>query len=196
MIAIWKNKKAFFHIPKTAGSTARAVFNKKLGNPDKLIAYPSGQHHPLQDIRDLYKVDTDELDIYTIIRNPYQHVISLYMYVISGDEEATRRRKKNNPKVLEICNLNFSDYIDWYCKNWRQYKDWLFVDDKLPKNITIWKMESIGKHLKELFGSEIKIPHIYNMKNKHYSEYFNRQLYDKINKKYEWCFSQGFYKVE
>lgn len=193
MIVVWGNKKAFFHIPKTAGSTARHVFNKRFGAPDKLVSHPMGQHHALQDIRDLYKIDIDELDIYTIIRNPYQHVISLYTYVRSGDQEATKRRARNNPKVLEICNLDFPEYIDWYCENWRAYKDWLFVGGKVPKNVTIWKTETIEQDLKKLFGSEIKIPHIYNMHNKHHSKYFNRALYDKINMKYKWCFKQGFY---
>jgi hypothetical protein len=45
MIKIWANKKALFHIPKTAGSTATRVFKDSFGDMQTLISNPSGQHH-------------------------------------------------------------------------------------------------------------------------------------------------------
>jgi hypothetical protein len=196
LLKVWNNNKALFHMPKTAGSSVTRVFEQHWGKAVVRISEPSDQHHTLQEVRDVYDIDIDGLEIYTIIRNPYQCAVSLYAYVRGGNKEAKSRRIKNKAKTLAIHNLKFPEYIDWYCENWLSYKDWLFVDDVLPENVIIWKTETISKDLKEFFGRKTKVPHLNKSKSKNYSEYFNKTLYDKINKKYKWCFDQGFYKME
>jgi hypothetical protein len=172
MLLVWNEPKiAYLHVPKTGGTSTRYVLNDFFGHFDLNTRETVGVHQRLEEI----EFDYLDYQLYTTIRNPYQHVISFYNWI-------------NH-------NMTFTQFVYWYVENGKSYSEWLFVNGGLP-DITILKTETLDEDLEKIFGPLKKKYDAYNMKNKHYSEYFNRELYDKINEKYKWCFDQGYYDRE
>jgi hypothetical protein len=87
----------FIHIPKTGGTSVDNYFsfkyniklnmnslhvttlNKKIIINKNTIFYNSPQHLSYQMImknKDFFKIDTNNLNIFTIVRNPYERIIS------------------------------------------------------------------------------------------------------------------------
>jgi hypothetical protein len=193
MIFIWQPENiTFLHFPKTAGRTTREILMKKFG-PAKIFPSESNVHLPLEIIIDRYNVDVTNFKIYTTIRNPYQMLVSLYFWIKNKHK---KRFDNINPSILPVYKMNFSEYINWYVDNRFSYKEFYQINNSIPKNLNLINQDNLIYDIEKFFGNVGKYKSYYVRDNKHYSNYFTRELYDKINKKFEWCFSLGLYREE
>lgn len=100
---ICHNKKiAFIHIPKTAGSTIEKALD--LQNADNFYQEKKfknylvcPQHLTCKELSN--EIDLTHYDIFTIVRNPYDRIVSEFYHM------------KNNEWLFKLRNLSFSDFI-------------------------------------------------------------------------------------
>ena len=129
-----KHDLGYLHIPKTAGRTSSTSLKSVYGGAEYYRKLP-GRHEPLSYCRELVGHENfNKLKLVTTIRNPYDHVVSLYFWIRRGitSKKIRDAQTERNPAVLIVYDLSFPEYIDWYCENWRSYRDWLFVDGAVP----------------------------------------------------------------
>lgn len=182
----------FIHIPKTGGTVIENEIKKKYqqtlysGKTNNLLKEPfnkkSLQHQfytTLYKYKNVLDINFDNIKIFTVVRNPYDRVISdLFWH---------RFIKKNftAEKVYQIIKNNYINRDDLDNHNQPQYK---FITDEnleLIKNIKIFKCEELNKinnELNKFLGFNINI--IQKNVNKDYSRYLNKNSISLINKFY------------
>lgn len=196
----WDNPPVgFLHIPKTGGRSVKTIFQRELSPNDHLYSKIIGGHYPLSELIQAFDLSISKLDtIYATVRNPYQRVVSEYNWYYQGLRDTFMRDKflKIQPNLIEMEKMNFKEFIDWYWEKMLSYKDFLFVNGEFPSMVKLIRLETLQDSLKNIFWEIKNIPHIYNMHNRHYSEYFTKELYEKVNNKYKWCFDSGLYVRE
>ena len=108
------------------------------------------------------------MSLYFWLRRPGSHV----------------RLAQNTPHAMVVLELDFDDYIDWYVENWHSFKDWIFVDGKIPDNLEIIRMEDLTY-----------TAHINKSNHKPFMEYYNEETKRKLYEFNKWCFDR-FYNEE
>lgn len=189
----------FIHIPKTGGTSLEGYLESKytqtIHDSDKYKKIPIRkriflQHYTYEDIykyRQIFGVNfNDKLNIITIVRNPYDRIISDLFYL---------RYINNDDTPDTIYNVIKNKYLyeeDLYNHNIPQYK--FVIDDKgeIIPNLKIFKTESLTKELKE-YGYED-----YNGKESStdYSQYLNDDSIKLINKFYKTDFELFNYDMK
>ena len=195
----------FIHIPKTGGTVIEQQLKKKFKqtlyggslNHNDILPHPyntaSLQHQyysTLYKYRDLLNINFNNIKIFTIVRNPYDRIISdLFFYSLIKKED-------NSDKVFKIIKNNYlGKNLDNHNKP--QYK---FITDenfKLFENIKIFKTETLNEDnqkLNDYLGTKINIT--MNNINKDYSRYFNKDSIDLINHYYKYDFKLFNYQMK
>tara|TARA_Y100000992_G_C21267915_1_gene494999 strand:+ start:1098 stop:1736 length:639 start_codon:yes stop_codon:yes gene_type:complete len=201
----------FVHIPKTAGSNIEKQLEKitkgelKIkGKPTiysskrhKLLDYPynlvSPQHQfysTLYLYRNKLNINFDGLKIFSVVRNPYDRIISDLYWCKLITKSSTSK------EVYKVIKNNYLNRIDLDNHNVPQYKFLTDKNDKLIQDIKIFKCESLNSknaELNEFLNLKINI----NKKdvNKDYSKYLNRESIDMINTFYEKDFKLFDYEL-
>ncbi len=195
----------FIHIPKTGGTVIEKTIKKKYnetlhcGQPyNNLLSYPynkkSLQHQfytTLYKYRDQLEIDFDNVKIFTVVRNPYDRIISDLFWSNKIKKHFTANR------VYNIIKNNYLNRNDLDNHNEPQYK---FITDenlKLIPNIKIFKCETLNESNDELnkfleFNIDIKRKNI----NKDYSRYLNKGSIALINKFYKKDFELFNYDIK
>ncbi len=169
----------FIHIPKTAGSTiARAIFSNLAAGHDTI---------------DLYRIlfNKQEYDSYfkfTVVRNPWERLLSAYRYLSKGGGNANDQQwaaKHIQPyKSFKdfLCSSHFEETALKWVHFQPQYKFLCPFDSEIPQVDFIARHENIDDDFKTILqnlnlNENIKLP-TYNVSNKHKSSDY-RNLYDK-----------------
>ena len=194
----------FIHIPKTGGTVIENNINKNTpqtlysGITNSLLDFPynekSLQHQfytTIYKFRDKLDVNFDNIKIFSVVRNPYDRIISdLFWHNLI---------KKNftAEQVYNVIKNNYLDRNDLDNHNEPQYK---FIADKnseLIKNIKIFKTETLNESndkLNKFIGFNINIEQ--KSVNKDYSNYLNQDSISLINTFYEKDFELFNYKLK
>ena len=172
-----KYKTIFIHIPKNAGTSIEEYF----GNES--VRIQPEKHADIYEIKRKFKNSYNNYRKFTIIRTPYDKMISWYFYL---------KRNLGDYNIVEI-----NDWIKDPSKFWhaddpvgylKPQFEW--IDD----TVEIIKFENINKELNNFFGKIISLP-ISNKSNRnHYLEYYNEQSLSIIYNKYKEDFKQFNYK--
>ena len=189
------------HIPKTGGSSVEDYFynitNEKKGivtlYSDMRILYNnhSLQHSTYKEIKDLnwlYPIDYENIKIITIVRNPYDRIISdLFFYkMITIDMD-----KNEIFKNIEIF-INSKGYDN---HNLPQYE--YLVDDTgdINKNIIILRTESLTQDMINAGYKDFDIYSNVTYRNKiNYQELLSNYAIELINKFYKKDFEMFKYE--
>ena len=185
----------FIHIPKTGGSNIEAEIKKNHNETlrtdrarNELLPGRfkniSLQHQDLTTIinyRNILGVDFTNIKIFTVVRNPYDRIISDLLWF---------RLIKPNYKPHLVLNVILNKYIydrQFYDNHVRPQH--LFISDvkgKLFQNVKIFKCEELNDKNDELnhfLGFKINI--VRNNVNKDYSKYLNKNIITLVNKIYK-----------
>ena len=167
-----KHNLLHIHIPKTAGTSVRYLLD------DHLEAGVGPIHGYYVSLLKFINKDTS---IITIVRNPYDRVISFYEWIQSGKSDFTCDFVKTAYKKT------FSEFVDIYCEHGECQFD--FIRGSEHKLIAI-RFEDLEHELVmtlNKLGITVdisKLPHMYK-NNYDYDKntYFSNDLMEKIRKK-------------
>ena len=198
-----KSNILFIHIPKTGGTVIENQLKKKFeqtlysGKTNNLLPKPynniSLQHQyytTLYKYRNLLNINFKNIKIFTIVRNPYDRIISdLFWY----------RLIRKDFTAEQVYKIIKNDYIgkNFDNHNRPQYK---FITDKnfkLFKNVKLFKTETLNQDnqkLNDYLGIKINIKK--NNINKDYSRYLNKDSIDLINYYYKYDFKLFNYQMK
>lgn len=109
-----KDKFSFYHIPKTAGSSfTEQILNKyqeDFFEPSSLMWMKHHHvHRPIKFWIDNFIIDVN-LPIYSICRNPYERMMSWFLY-LKFHPEPLKRIKHDKEHVDYINSLSFEDFL-------------------------------------------------------------------------------------
>ena len=162
----------FIHINKTAGTSI-----------GKAIGLPVKDHLTAREV--IARVGRERWDsafTFTLVRNPWDKVVSHYEY----------RRKKNKTGIASR-NILFSDWVEltygdnkdtFYYNNPRSFQpqvDWLKDDEGKISMDFIGKFESINEdftHIRKAIGIDIKLPHLNASNRRDFQSYYNDKTRD------------------
>lgn len=182
----------FIHIPKTGGSNIENFFfqylnikptiNNILSNNMNLkINNHSLQHMTFKefyDFKDFFKINFNNIKILSVVRNPYDRIISDIFYL---------KFASINNSTIEIENiiekyLNSNHLYDNH--KLEQYKFLIDDNDKINNDIIIFKSESLNKQMEDLGFPEFKTFCNFNYSNKNYMKYLTNKSIKMINNYY------------
>ena len=167
----------FIHIPKNAGTSIEKYF----GNGS--VRIQPNKHADIHEIKRKFKNSYNNYRKFTIIRNPYDKMVSWYFYL---------KRNLGNHNVVE-----FSDWIKDPSKFWHANDPISFLKPQcewIDDTVEIIKFENLNKALNKFFNKEINLPITNKSNHKHYLEYYNKESLDIIYNKYKKDFSEFNYK--
>jgi len=183
---------AFFHIPKTGGTSFTTFLRKKLGESRHIKKFT--HHEPLLVKKEILGDELfNKLIIITLIRNPYANLVSHWAWV--------QQIKSNSkyPHIAELKGVNFPEFVDWHFENYNSYSDFILINEEIPPNLRIIRLEYLEKDTNKILNNELGLnlqldfPHIHKTSHAPFMDYYTNDLLNKVNKKYEWTFDMGFY---
>jgi len=198
-----------YHIPKTAGTSIKTFLEQNYGKA--IVFCFEKTHEPLGQQKTI--VDEKFFNsriILVSVRNPHDLLVSWYFYVTTVIEPLLKNnewRERRSPHMISIWDCKtFSDFINWIvdanCEMCHSLFEWLNADGKLPGNLRIVKYENLIADLYFIFNMEMGLnldlstfPKLLISEHKPYLEYYDKKLYDKVVKRYEWAF-EALYEKE
>ena len=195
----------FIHIPKTGGMSIEKYFSNR--GPQTLLTYgPNGilptennyrgislQHQFLSTIekyKELLRIPFDDnLKIISIVRNPYNRIISdlFFFNLITNDSTTT--------EVYHIIESYINTAVGYDNHNEPQYK-FITIDGKIDERVHIMRTEHLNKNMKEIGYTDFKWHLNKNTSNKNYYNFLNEDSIKLINEYYSKDFEIfGYRKV-
>jgi hydroxymethylpyrimidine pyrophosphatase-like HAD family hydrolase len=201
----YKDKKILFiHVPKTGGTIIERTIKKNIsetlysGRSNTLLEFPynktSLQHQFYKTIykfRDKLNVNFDNIQIFSVVRNPYDRIISdLFWYKLIDKEF-------NSNQVYDVIKNNYLYRDDLDNHNKPQYCFLVDENDDLIKTIKLFHTEKLNELNDELnnflgFNIDIKQKEV----NKDYRKYLNNNSISLINNFYKKDFELFNYKLK
>ena len=182
-----KEKLIFIHIPKNAGTSIENLF----GGDN------TGFHHDdINVIKEKFPEKYNTYRKFTVIRNPYDRMVSWYFYY--NIPNLINHLSKFKDHNFDINLLNFTNWV----KNPTVYNI-SFIDDPkylkpqnewIDETVEIIKFENLNEELNNFFNKKINLPNNNKSKHKHYLEYYNKDTLDFIYNKYKEDFEKYNYK--
>lgn len=197
-MSLLNNKYLFVHINKSGGGTI--TNNMKLNGETKI----TGFHRTLQDMLSIAKnkhnLDIDDIFTFTMVRNPFDRMISMYLYYkkhnayeffsrnphIDNDfnnwigyiysREYDRTRNHGGVNVFNHC---FSNQLNWLKDN----------NGELMKINKILKYEN--NEYEHLYADILKLSNydsstiVHPTKHGHYSKYYTKKSIELVSKYYQ-----------
>jgi hypothetical protein len=181
----------FIHIPKTGGSSVELYFENKLGKPlNKMLHFYSTdlsldgynyQHANYVKLKELllknYQRHIDDIEnIFTVIRNPYERVVSDLFYFKWIQKGDTPDRVAIQLKKYFTMNHSFDNHK-------MTQKSFLIDEDgKIPKKIRILHTEYLTKEMQQMGYNDFDIYLNSTFRNQlNYYDYLNEESIQWIN---------------
>ena len=196
----------FIHIPKTGGANIENYFffiSKTHPKIENLISYETKpidlkiNNHSLQhltfkeilNLKNFFDVNLDNLKIFTVVRNPYDRIISDLLFLKLINENDT-----SNEVEIEI-EKYFNNNSDYDNHKTLQFNFILDKDNNINKKIIVIKTESLNQEMKNL-GFPDFAKYCNNYKHtKNYYKYLNNESIKMINSYYKKDFEYFNYKM-
>ena len=194
-----KEKLIFIHIPKTAGTSLAFYFDKNTEDliPDK---YGVLKHDKIKVIKTKIQ-NHKEYKKFTIVRNPYDRMVSWYFYLKNECLQSGLPLEKAFP-------CNFIQWIkDPYGSLYAKQKLNIYKNGKdinmgyldpqytfLDKDVVVLKYENLNNDLNNFFKKEIKLPIKNSTNHEYYLNYYNKYALEIVYDIYKEDFKRFNYK--
>tara|TARA_Y100000593_G_scaffold64585_1_gene119172 strand:+ start:327 stop:935 length:609 start_codon:yes stop_codon:yes gene_type:complete len=196
-----KEKLIFIHIPKTAGTSVKGIFN-----------YPSNptdcsKHDDIYFIKKRFPKKYNNYRKFTIVRNPYDRMVSWYFYYKTPDWISVAKKSKRyniddysfenwikKPKSVAIINIpevnmkNFPISRDIFDEELKPQYD--FIDN----TVNVLKYENLNKELSVFLKKKINLPTLNKSNHDHYLKYYNEETLNIVFERYKKDFEKFNYK--
>ena len=173
-----EHKAIFIHIPKNAGTSIETYF------ANGSVRIQPAKHADIYEIKRKFKNSYNDYKKFTIIRNPYDKMVSWYFYL--------KRNVGENHNIIE-----FSDWIKDPSKLWHANDPISFLNPQyvwIDDTVEIIKFENLKKDINKFFQKEIDLPITNKSNHENYLEYYNQKSLDIIYKRYKKDFEKFNYK--
>ena len=174
-----KYKSIFIHIPKNAGTSIETFF------ANNSFRIQPNKHADIFEIKRKFKNSYNNYRKFTIIRNPYDKMVSWYFYL--------KRNLGENYDVIE-----FNEWIKDPSKLWH-------IDDPInylkpqhewiDKTVKVLKFENLNKELNKFFKIKINLPITNKSNHEYYLNYYNKESLNIIYDRYKEDFKKFNYKL-
>ena len=188
----------YYAVPKVCTRTILEwLLNNKCINFDKLILSSTGNYYPAPYYRPRLPKEHQTYFTFAFCRNPFDRLVSLYFNKVIGEKSKYRLKfyqqwedKNFKTFVSDLCDIHF-DKLDGHAK---------LQNSIIPKNISFLGrfenfIEDFDYVTNTLFNKSFRQNEIHSNKtqHKHYSEYYNKNLIQKVYKKYHQDFERFGY---
>ncbi len=187
----------YYAVPKVCTRTILEwLLNNKCINFDKLILSSTGNYYPAPYYRRRLPKEHQTYFTFAFCRNPFDRLVSLYFNKVIGEKSKYRLKfyqqwedKNFKTFVSDLCAIHF-DKLDGHAK---------LQNSIIPENISfLGRFENFNKDFnyvtntlfKESFKNTL---HLNKTNHKHYSEYYDKSLVEKVYKKYHQDFERFGY---
>ena len=173
-----KYKTIFIHIPKNAGTSVETLF----ANSSFRIQPP--KHANIHEIKKKFPKLYDSHSKFTIIRDPYDKMVSWYFYL-----------KRNAGEHLNV--VEFNDWVKDPQQLWHANDPIYFLDPQhtwIDDTVKVIKFENLNEGLNEFFEDEIDLPIVNKSNHEHYLTYYDEESLDVVYNKYKEDFEKYNYK--
>ena len=205
---IEKHKTIFIHIPKNAGTSVKAFFgNKEFYH----------KHKTIKEVKDENPEIYNSYKKFTIVRNPYDRMVSWYFYLkramgmeqtrgdyrwSSGEYfpssflEWIKDPLKNYYTLWKLSDIRNSLHTDIDFNNGRENGIPLLSPQSawIDDTVEVLKYENLNKELNKFFKKEIEIPIQNKTDHKEYLNYYNEESLNIVYEKYKEDFDKFNYK--
>ena len=194
------------HIPKTGGTSLQYYFRNKyeiLLNRYSLYTYQkheffegvSFQHQPYKTIKEnhgYFNVQLDNLEIISVVRNPYHRIISDMLFVKMIDETSSPEEVFDKLANEYLTNIFHPEHDN------HRIPQYMFLLDEtyeLLKNVTILKTETLTEDMKNLGHTDFENHYYKTTISREYMDFLNDNSIHLINKYYKKDFEFFDYKM-
>jgi len=174
-----KYRSIFIHIPKNAGTSIEAFF------ANNSFRIQPNKHADIFEIKRKFKNSYNNYRKFTIIRNPYDKMVSWYFYL--------KRNLGENHNVVK-----FNEWIKDPTKLWHIEDPISYLKPQhewIDETVEILRFENLNKELNKFFGIEIELPITNKSNHNHYLDYYNEESLNIIYNKYKKDFEKYNYKL-
>ena len=189
-----ERKVIFIHIPKTAGTSIEKYFNSD--KPQCL------KHDVIKDIKIKFPKEYNSYAKFTVVRNPYDRMVSWYFHL-------KERVESDGFDLEKDFTLGFVKWIEDPLKT--RYTKWSLTEagqkDPNPtylnpqhtyidETVTVLKYENLSNELNEYFGKEINLStyNRSNLRKGHFLNYYNKYSLDIVYGRYKEDFEKFNYE--
>jgi hypothetical protein len=189
---------AYYHIHKTGGTSFKTFLSEAF--PD-LVDVAPWPHHSLAEYSAILRsrgVDPEKLRILTTIRNPLDHVVSIYLFWRTKGDPSGRAH------IQAAKSLSFNAFVAYYVASphadCRVYDELLLINGALPANVIVLRLEKLATEADELLNGKlglnipVSIPHVNRSEHGPSMEYFQPETLRLVRDRYAWAFDQGYYQ--
>ena len=170
----------FLHIPKTGGRSVRVWLKNHCNgfDPKHKTMHMDYAWNKMY-IRKAYDIDTDSILTFTVVRNPWDRIVSAYFDFLSKQEECTFQDFVLNKLHNTTFKRRMSDYVG--------------------KNTHVIRFENLKKEftfIQDYVKVYEPLGHIGKSKRTHYSEYYDNETREYVSKMYSKDVERFNYKFE
>ena len=187
----------FIHIPKTGGTSIEEYLSKHFKMSFHSIGVPfpmkiTPQHLQINDLKVILNGKSWDY-AFSVVRNPYDRIISEYFYITEWTKNKWGRRPEFNMWIIENLNKlkNNPFHLDNHLRP--QYE---FIDGE----IEIFKfedgIEKIIKYLSDKFNLPLPSKRIHKNKSKKERVEFSLEALEKVNEIYKKDFELFGYNIK
>jgi hypothetical protein len=156
------------------------------------VSFQHQTYKTIKENHEYFNVDSDNLEIISVVRNPYHRIISDMLFVKIIDENST-----SDEVFDKLTNEYLTNMFDPENDNHRipQYMFLLDENYELLKNVTILKTETLTEEMKKIGHADFENHYYKTTISRDYMDFLNEKSIHLINNYYKKDFEFFDYKM-